>query len=55
MNSAPPLTGPPWSPLRRVLAGDRDREQLLAGLDDVDTAILTAVLERFPNHLGQDP
>lgn len=41
--------------LRRVLAGDRDREQLLAGLDDVDTVILTAVLDRFANHLGQDP
>lgn len=41
--------------LRRVLAGDRDREQLLAGLDDIDTAILTAVLDRLPTSLGQDP
>lgn len=34
--------------LRRVLAGDRDREQLLVGLDDIHTAILTAVLDRLP-------
>lgn len=40
--------------LRRVLAGDRDREQLLAGLDDIDTAILTAVLDRLPTSAGQD-
>ena len=40
--------------LRRVLAGDRDREQLLAGLDDVDTAILAATLDRLPPDLGQD-
>ena len=40
--------------LRRVLAGDRDREQLLAGLDDVDTAILTATLDRLPTDHGQD-
>ena len=39
--------------LRRVLAGDRDREQLLDGLDDVDTAILTATLDRLPDP-GQD-
>ena len=37
--------------LRRVLAGDRDREQLL---DDVDTAIVTAVLDRIPTSPGQD-
>jgi hypothetical protein len=30
--------------LRRVLAGDRNREQFLAGLDDVATGILTAIL-----------
>ncbi len=41
--------------LRRVLAGDRNREQLLAGLDDVNTAILTAVLDRLPTRPGQDP
>ena len=40
--------------LRRVLAGDRDREQLLAGLDDVDTAILTATLDRLSTDHGQD-
>lgn len=40
--------------LRRVLAGDRDREQLLAGLDEVDTAILTAVLDRLLTSPGQD-
>ncbi|MGQ0719817.1 MAG: AAA family ATPase [Pseudonocardiales bacterium] len=40
--------------LRRVLAGDRDHEQLFVGLNDIDTAILTAVLDRLPNHLGQD-
>jgi tetratricopeptide (TPR) repeat protein len=38
--------------LRRVLAGDRDLEQLLAGLDDIDTAILTAVLNRLPHRAG---
>jgi hypothetical protein len=41
--------------LCRVLAGDRDREQLFAGLDDIDTAILTAVLDRIPISPGQDP
>ncbi len=41
--------------LRRVLAGDRDREHLLAGLDDIDTAIVTAVLDRLPTSPGQDP
>lgn len=41
--------------LRRVLAGDRDREQLLAGLNDIDTAILTAVLDGLPTSPGQDP
>lgn len=40
--------------LRRVLAGDRDREQLLAGLDEVDTAILTATLDRLPTDPGQE-
>jgi len=40
--------------LRRVLAGDRDREQLIAGLDEVDTAILTATLDRFSTGHGQD-
>jgi len=40
--------------LRRVLAGDRDREQLLAGLDDVDTAILTATLDRLSTDHRQD-
>jgi hypothetical protein len=34
--------------LRQVLAGARDRVQLLAGLDDIDIAILTTVLERLP-------
>ncbi|MGH3719867.1 MAG: hypothetical protein ACRDRI_13720 [Pseudonocardiaceae bacterium] len=33
--------------LRQILAGHRDREQLRAGLDDVDTAILTATLDRL--------
>ncbi|WP_007515666.1 MULTISPECIES: hypothetical protein [Pseudofrankia] len=33
--------------LRRVLAGDRDRDTLAAHLDDVDTAILAAVLDRL--------
>ena len=40
--------------LRRVLAGDRDREQLIDGLDDVDTAVLTATLDRLPPDPGQD-
>jgi hypothetical protein len=33
--------------LRRVLAGDRDRELLLAGLDDLGAAILGAALDRI--------
>jgi len=37
-----------------VLAGDRDRERLLAGLNKVDTAILTATLDRLPPHPGAD-
>lgn len=41
--------------LRRVLAGERDREHLLAGLDEVDTAILTATLDRLPTDPGQHP
>ena len=41
--------------LRRVLAGDRDREQLLDGLDEVGTAILTATLDRLSTDHGQDP
>ena len=40
--------------LHRVLAGERDREQLLDGLDDIDTAILTATLDRLPPDAGQD-
>jgi hypothetical protein len=40
--------------LRRVLVGGRDREQLLVGLDDADTAILTAVLDRLPASPEQD-
>ncbi|HET9658148.1 MAG TPA: hypothetical protein VFP72_22535 [Kineosporiaceae bacterium] len=31
----------------RVLTGDRDRETLVAGLDPVDTAILTVILDRL--------
>ena len=27
-----------WAALRRVLAGNRDREQIPTGLDDIDTA-----------------
>jgi len=41
--------------LGRVLAGDRDREQLLDGLDEVGTAILTATLDRLSTDHGQDP
>ncbi|MDQ3153755.1 MAG: hypothetical protein M3R63_19265 [Actinomycetota bacterium] len=40
--------------LRRVLAGDRDREQLLVGLDEVGIAILTATLDRLSTDHGQD-
>ena len=36
--------------LRRVLAGDRDREQLFVGLDEVGIAILTATLKRQHDH-----
>ncbi|MGQ0776735.1 MAG: hypothetical protein ACT4NY_20325 [Pseudonocardiales bacterium] len=39
--------------LRRVLAGDRSRELLLAGLDDIGTAILTATLDQLSTHPGQ--
>lgn len=38
--------------LRRVLAGDRGRE-LLAGLDNLGTAILTATLDRLSIHPAQ--
>jgi hypothetical protein len=41
--------------LRRVLAGDRDREQLLTGLDHVGTAILTATIDRLCTHLEPAP
>jgi hypothetical protein len=41
--------------LRRVLAGDRDREHLLAGLDDTETAILTTILDRLSIEPGPDP
>jgi hypothetical protein len=40
--------------LRRIMVGDRDREQLLAGLEGIDTAVLTAVLDRLPTCPGQD-
>ncbi|MGH4001598.1 MAG: hypothetical protein ACRDTJ_29520, partial [Pseudonocardiaceae bacterium] len=43
------------SALRQVLAGHRDRAQLLTGLDDIDTAILTTVLDRLPASPGQHP
>lgn len=33
--------------LRQILAGHRDHDQLRAGLDDVDTEILTATLDRL--------
>lgn len=33
--------------LRRVLAGDRNREPLLAGLDDIGTAVVTTTLDRL--------
>jgi hypothetical protein len=41
--------------LRQVLAGVRDRTQLLTGLDDIDTAILTTVLDRLPTTPEQHP
>jgi tetratricopeptide (TPR) repeat protein len=34
--------------IRRVLAGDRDPNTLLTGLDAADTAILTAILDQLP-------
>ncbi len=40
--------------LRRVLAGERDRERLLVGLDDVDAAIVTATLDRLPTDPRQE-
>jgi CHAT domain len=41
--------------LRQILAGARDRAQLLTltGLDVIDTAILTTVLDRLPTSSGQ--
>jgi hypothetical protein len=39
--------------LRRVLAGDRGRELLLAGLDNIGTAILTATLDQLSTHPGR--
>ncbi len=41
--------------LRRVLAGDRGRELLLAGLDNIGAAILTATLDRLSTHPRQEP
>lgn len=41
--------------LRQVLAGHRDRAQLLTGLDDIDTTILTTVLDRLPTSPAQHP
>lgn len=38
--------------LGRVLAGDRGRELLLAGLDDLGTAILGATLDRISPEAG---
>jgi tetratricopeptide (TPR) repeat protein len=35
--------------IRRILAGDRDPNTLLTGLDPVDTAILTAILKELPS------
>ncbi|HEY2764317.1 MAG TPA: AAA family ATPase [Pseudonocardiaceae bacterium] len=39
--------------LRRVLAGDRSRELLVAGLDDVGTAVVTATLDGLSTHPRQ--
>jgi hypothetical protein len=36
------------SALRRVLAGERGRDRLETGLDEIDTAILAATLDRLP-------
>ncbi len=41
--------------LRRVLAGDRGRELLLAGLDNIGAAILTATLDQLSTHPRQEP
>ncbi|MGH3915202.1 MAG: hypothetical protein ACRDTC_17620 [Pseudonocardiaceae bacterium] len=40
--------------LRRVLAGDRGRERLLAGLDKIGTAILTATLDQLSSRPGKE-
>jgi hypothetical protein len=44
---------PDWSDLagvlRRILTGERDPNTLLAGLDPIDTAVVTATLERLPS------
>ncbi|MGH3907097.1 MAG: hypothetical protein ACRDTE_23415 [Pseudonocardiaceae bacterium] len=41
--------------LRQVLAGDRRRELLLAGLDNIGTAVLTATLDRLTTNPGVRP
>jgi hypothetical protein len=44
---------PDWTDLagvlRRILAGERDPNTLLSGLDPIDTAIVTATLDRLPS------
>jgi ATP/maltotriose-dependent transcriptional regulator MalT len=37
-----------------LVLGDRDRTQLLIGLDNIDTAILTTILDHLPTSPGQN-
>ncbi|MGH4026901.1 MAG: AAA family ATPase [Pseudonocardiaceae bacterium] len=39
--------------LRRILAGDRSRDLLLTGLDDIGAAVVTATLDRLSTHPKQ--
>jgi hypothetical protein len=41
--------------LRRVVAGDRDPNQLTTGLDPIDTAIVTRALDALAGHITLDP
>ena len=50
---------PDWAALvgvlRRIIAGDRDTDQLLAGLDPVDTAITTRILDALTGRTESNP
>jgi hypothetical protein len=51
--------GSDWGPLvealRRVLAGERDQQSLLDGLDPIDTVILTQALQQLADQSARGP